>query len=106
MPIPRFVEAENAVAESREAEDGRSEASHRRGRQASGVSREEQQVGVPPGAVGAMPGMCASVRGRQVTDTKRVAARKSLGYLPGRTLDRAHQGGGAESSSLSGRSRR
>jgi hypothetical protein len=102
VPIPRFVETENSIAQRREAKTVEAKPAITVAGQASGVSREKQQICVTPGAVGAMPGMCASVRGRQVTDTKRVAPRKSLGYLPGRTLDRTHQGGGSESSSLSG----
>jgi hypothetical protein len=64
VPIARFVEAEDAVAQRREAEAIEAEPAVAVRGQAAGVSRKEQQVCVAPRAVGAMPGMCASVGGR------------------------------------------
>jgi hypothetical protein len=72
------------------------------GGQPAGVSGEKQQVGVTTVAMGAMPGMCASVGSRQITDAKGVAARKSIGYFTRRSLDRAHQRWRAESGALAG----
>jgi len=64
VPIARFVEAEDAVAQRREAEAIEAEPAVAVRGQAAGVSRKEQQICVAPSAVGAMPGMCASVGGR------------------------------------------
>jgi len=72
------------------------------GGQAAGVSREEQQIRITTGTVGAMPGMCSSIGVRQIADAKGVATGKSSRYFPRRTLDRAHQGWRAESASLAG----
>jgi len=102
VPIARFVEAEDAVVQRREAETVEAGPAVAVRGQATGVSRKEQQICVAPGAVGAMPGMCASVGGRQITDAERAAARKSIGYCARRSLDRAHQRGGSETGPLSG----
>jgi hypothetical protein len=64
VPVARFVETENPIAQSREAETIEAEPAITVASEASGVSREEQQICVAPGTVGAMPGMCATARHR------------------------------------------
>jgi hypothetical protein len=64
VPIACFVEAEDAVAQRREAETIKAGPAVALHSQAAGVSGKEQQICVPPSPVGAMPGMCASVGGR------------------------------------------
>ena len=64
VPVARFVETENPIAQSREAETIEAEPAITVASEASGISREEQQICVAPGTVGAMPGMCATARHR------------------------------------------
>jgi hypothetical protein len=64
VPVARFVETENPIAQGREAETIEAEPATTVASQASGVSREVQQICIAPGPVGAMPRMCASARHR------------------------------------------
>jgi hypothetical protein len=63
VPVARFIEAEDAVAQCGEAEAIEAQPAVAVRGQAADVSRKEQQICVAARAVGAMAGMCASVRG-------------------------------------------
>jgi len=64
MPVPRLVEAEDAVGQRGEAETVELQPAVTMCRQAAGISREEQEISIAPGTVCTMPRMCASVRTR------------------------------------------
>jgi hypothetical protein len=102
MPVPRLVEAQDAVGQHREAETIELQPAVAMRSQAPGISREEQEVGVAPGTVRAMPRMCASVRIRQIADAKWVAAWKSVSYFTGGPLDSPDQRCSPVSGPLSG----
>jgi len=60
VPVACFVETEDAVAQHRQAEAVELQPTVAMGGHASGVPHVEQQVGVAPRAVSAVPRMCAS----------------------------------------------
>ena len=102
VPIARFVEAEHPAAEHREPEAIEREPAVAIRRQAAGVSREEQEIGIPPGAMSAMPIVRAAMGAREITDPKWVSSWKSVGYFTRRAFDRANERPGPVSRSLFG----
>gem|GEM_PF-4969820 len=101
-PIAGLVELECMTAQHREAKSIELQPAITTHWQAASVSRKEQQVGIASNAVRAMPGMRASVCVRQITNAKRVASWKSVGYFTGHPFDRVNQRCGPVSGALPG----
>jgi hypothetical protein len=57
MPVPRFVETEDPITQSGEAEAIEAQPAVTVDGQAACVPGEKQQIGIAPGAMGAMPRM-------------------------------------------------
>lgn len=91
MPVPCFIESKDAGAQDPETEAIEMRPAVATRGQTTLVPREEQQVGVTTGAVGAMSAMRTAVRARQVSDAKRIATWKSVVDLTSSALDRADQ---------------
>lgn len=68
--------------------------------QAFSVPHEEQEIGVAPSTVSAMPGMHPSPRAAQIAHAKRLAPGKRIGDLARCAFDRADQGRSAVASPL------
>jgi hypothetical protein len=100
VPVARLVEAKNTSVKHRQAEAVELKPSFPVGRQASGIPGKEEEVGITPGPMRTVPGMCAAEWARQISDTERVPPGKSVGHITSRALDRVDQGGGSVSAAL------
>lgn len=102
VPVPGFVEVVGSLRPRAPTERVELEPTRDGSGQSPRIAGEEEEVGIAPRSMAAVPRVGSTRRGREIPHAKGVAAGKRKGDLPCRSLDRFEQGLGPVTGPLAG----